>query len=468
MGAMSENCKNRERLGTRLGFLLLSAGCAIGLGNVWRFPYIAGQNGGGWFVALYLVFLALIGVPILMMEFATGRAAQRSVVRLHEVLTPEKRGWRLHGLAGLLGNTMLMMFYTTVTGWMLLYFVKSATGDFVGLKPEEIGAVFGNMLASPGCQILAMSAVTFGALVVCMLGLQKGLERVTKWMMLFLFLLILALAFNSLTLEGAGKGVSFYLVPDFARMKSVGIAKVIVEAMNHAFFTLSIGIGAMAIFGSYIDKRHTLAKEAVHVAAIDTVVAVAAGLIIIPACFAFGVDQTQGPGLVFVTLPNVFNHMAGGRFWGSLFFLFMSCAALTTVLAVFECILAGLRDLTGWSRVKGCVAMGVAIPLLSLPCVFGFNIWSGFQPFGAGSCVLDLEDFVVSTLLLPLGGLGFALYCCHRFGWGWEKFRAETNSGCGAKLSNGLVRLYCCYGLPVIVMIVFTLGLLAKFKIISL
>ena len=464
MGDMNENCENRERLGTRLGFLLLSAGCAIGLGNVWRFPYIAGQNGGGWFVALYLVFLALIGVPILVMEFATGRAAQRSVVRLHEVLTPEKRGWRLHGLAGLVGNTMLMMFYTTVTGWMLLYFLKSASGDFAGLKPDEIGAAFGAMLGDAWIQVAAMAAVTFGALVVCMLGLQKGLERVTKWMMLFLFLLILALAFNSLTLEGAGKGVSFYLVPDFGRMKSVGIVKVVVEAMNHAFFTLSIGIGAMAIFGSYVDKRHTLAKEALHVAAIDTVVAVAAGLIIIPACFAFGVDQAQGPGLVFVTLPNVFNHMAGGRFWGSLFFLFMSCAALTTVLAVFECILAGLRDLTGWSRVKGCVAMGVAVPLLSLPCILGFNLWSGFQPFGEGSCVLDLEDFAVSTLLLPIGGLCFALYCCHRFGWGWDKFIVEGNTGVGLRFPKAL-RVYCGYVLPVIIVVIFIVGIVRRFAI---
>ena len=468
MSDMNENCEKRERLGSRLGFLLLSAGCAIGLGNVWRFPYIAGQNGGGWFVALYLVFLGLIGVPILMMEFSAGRASQRSIARLHEVLTPEKPVWRLHGVAGTVGCMLLMMFYTTVTGWMLIYFVKSAAGDFVGQSPEAIGAAFSNMLASPRRQILAMAVVSLSSLFACAMGLQKGLERVTKWMMMFLFLLILALAFNSLTLEGAGRGVSFYLVPDFARMKSVGIAKVIVEAMNHAFFTLSIGIGSMAIFGSYIDRHHTLLKEALHVASIDTVVALAAGLIIIPACFAFGVDATQGPGLVFVTLPNVFNHMAGGRFWGSLFFLFLSCAALTTVLAVFECILAGLRDYTGWSRTKGCAVMGVAIPLLSLPCVFGFNIWSGFQPFGEGSCVLDLEDFVVSTILLPLGGLLFALYCCHRYGWGWEKFRAETNIGCGVKLSDGVVRLYCCYGLPVIVSVVFVLGLLAKFKVVNL
>jgi len=466
---MSANsCDNRERLGTRLGFILLSAGCAIGLGNVWRFPYIAGQNGGGWFVALYVVFLVLIGLPILMMEFATGRAAQKSIASLHATLTSEKRAWRLHGVAGIVGNTMLMMFYTTVTGWMLIYFVKSAFGSFVGLTPEAIGGEFGKMLGSPGQQALAMAIVSLGCVGVCAAGLQRGLERVTKWMMLFLLFLIVALAFNSLTLEGAGKGVCFYLIPDFARMKSVGIAKVVVEAMNHAFFTLSLGIGAMAIFGSYIDKRHTLLKEALHVAAIDTVVALSAGLVIIPACFAFGVDQAQGPGLVFVTLPNVFNHMSGGRFWGTLFFLFMSCAALTTVLAVFECILACLRDYTGWGRAKGCAVLAVAIPFLSLPCILGFNLWSGFRPFGAGSCVLDLEDFVVSNLLLPLGGLAFAFYCCQRWGWGWERFRAEANAGCGARLSNGVVRIYCCFVLPVIVSIVFVLGLLAKFNVIRL
>ena len=462
MSGMNDNCENRERLGTRLGFLLLSAGCAIGLGNVWRFPYIAGQNGGGWFVALYLVFLALIGVPILVMEFATGRAAQRSVVRLHEVLTPEKRGWRLHGFAGLVGNTMLMMFYTTVTGWMLLYFLKSATGDFVGLKPDEIGAAFGDMLASPGRQALAMIVVTLGALAVCAMGLRKGLERVTKWMMLFLFLLILALAFNSLTLEGAGKGVSFYLVPDFARMRSVGIAKVVVEAMNHAFFTLSLGIGAMAIFGSYIDKKRTLLGEAANVAVLDTVVAISAGLIIFPACFAYNVEPGQGPGLIFATLPNVFNQMPFGRLWGSLFFLFMSFAALTTVLAVFETILGSLVDYTGMSRRKAALILGLAIPLLSMPCILGFSVWSGFEPFGKGSCVLDLEDFIVSDLLLPLGSLAFALFCCHRYGWGWDKFIAETNAGVGPKFPSKL-RVYCAYVLPVIIISVFVIGLLKRF-----
>lgn len=458
----------RERLGSRLGFILLSAGCAIGLGNVWRFPYVAGQNGGGWFVALYLVFLALIGVPILTMEFAAGRAAQRSIAKIHATLTPGRPAWCLHGVAGAAGNTLLMMFYTTVTGWMLLYFVKSAAGTFAGMTPGEIGAEFDRTLAGAWPQALAMLAVSLSCAVVCAAGLQRGLERVTKWMMLALFLLIAALAVNSLTLDGALRGLRFYLVPDFSRMKSVGVARVVVEAMNQAFFTLSLGIGAMSIFGSYIDRRHALLKEALHVAAIDTAIAIAAGLVVIPACFAFGVDQAQGPGLVFVTLPNVFGHMPGGRLWGTMFFLFMGCAALTTAFSVFESILACLRDYTGWSRRRGCVALGAAIPLLSLPCVFGFNLWRGFQPLGAGSCVLDLEDFVVSALLLPLGGIAFSLYCCHRFGWGWERFRAEANAGAGARLPGGFVRFYCAWLLPPVVALVFVAGILDRFNVIRL
>ena len=467
-----EECSQRERLASRLGFILLSAGCAIGLGNVWRFPYIAGQNGGGWFVALYLVFLALIGLPILVMEFAVGRASRRSIAKAHAVLTPEKRGWRVHGVAGMLGAVLLMMFYTTVTGWMLIYFCKYASGElssFAALtKPEWIGMAFGDMLRNAGVQVAAMLVVSLASVAVCACGLQTGLERVTKWMMLCLLVLIAVLAFNSLMLDGAEKGLRFYLVPDFARMRSVGVAKVVVEAMNHAFFTLSIGIGSMLIFGSYIGRRHTLLKEALHVTAIDTAVAVTAGLIIIPACFAFGIRQDQGPSLIFVTLPNVFARMWAGRFWGSLFFLFMSCAALTTVLAVFECIIANLRDCTGWSRGRACAVLAVAIPLLSLPCILGFNAWSAFKPFGGGSSVLDLEDFAVSNLLLPLGGLAFAIYCCHRCGWGWKGFLAEANAGAGLRLGDGLVRTYCRFVLPAIVSAVFVVGLLAKFNVIRL
>jgi len=453
---------SRERLASRLGFILLSAGCAIGIGNVWRFPYICGQNGGGWFVAIYLFFLVILGVPVMVMEFAAGRAAQKSITALHGVLAPKRRWWGIHGWAGLAGNVILMMFYTTVAGWMLIYFVRMADGSFAGLDAAGVGGAFGEMLGDWKTMTMAMLFASLSAAGVCACGLQKGLERVTKLMMLALMVLIVALAVRSVTLDGAGKGLDFYLVPDFARMRSVGIRKVIVEAMNHAFFTLSLGIGAMAIFGSYIAKSHTLLKEAVHVAVLDTVVAISAGLIIFPACFAYGVEPGQGPGLIFVTLPNVFNQMPLGRLWGALFFLFMSFAAMTTVFAVFETILAGLMDGFGWTRRKAAAALSAAIPLLSMPCILGFSVWGGFRPFGEGSCVLDLEDFVVSDLLLPLGALAFALFCCHRYGWGWEKFLAETNAGDGVKFPPSL-RIYCGYALPVIIFIVFALGLYRRF-----
>ena len=452
----------REKLASRLGFILLSAGCAIGIGNVWRFPYVTGQSGGGWFVLIYLFFLTVLGIPVLMMEFACGRAAQRSIAKLHETLTPERRVWRWHGVAGAVGNTVLMMFYTTVAGWMVLYFLKTAGGAFAGLSPDEVGKAFGAMLADPVRQTSAMVGVCVSSAAVSAIGLQKGLERVTKWMMFALLLLIVALAANSVLLDGSESGLRFYLLPDFARMRSVGITTVVVNAMNQSFFTLSLGIGAMAIFGSYIGRNRTLLGEAVNVAALDTVVALSAGLIIIPACFAYGVEPGQGPGLIFVTLPNVFNHMAGGRFWGSLFFLFMCFAALSTVLAVFETIIACIRDYTGWSRCRTCALVAVAMPLLSLPCVLGFNAWSGFQPFGSGSNVLDLEDFVVSDLMLPLGSLAFAFYCGHRFGWGWKGFVAEANAGTGLRFPTGL-RLYCGYVLPVIIAVVFVLGLVRRF-----
>lgn len=452
----------REKLATRLGFILLSAGCAIGIGNVWRFPYVTGQSGGGWFVLIYLACLALIGLPVLLMEFACGRASQRSIARLHEVLTPRKPLWRLHGLVGNAGLVLLMMFYTVVTGWMFIYFAKSAGGDFAGLAPDEVGAAFGAMLADPVGQTGAMLGVCGAAAFICGVGLQKGLERVTKAMMLALLALIVVLAANSLTLDGALEGLEFYLVPDFARMKAVGVATVVGNAMNHAFFTLSLGIGAMAIFGSYVDKRHTLLNEGLTVAALDTFVAICAGLIIIPACFAFKLEPGQGPGLVFVTLPNVFNAMRGGRFWGSLFFLFMSFAAFSTVLAVFEGIIAGAMEATGWSRRRVCVLLACVLPVLSLPCVLGFNVWRDVHPLGPGSGILDLEDFLVSDLALPLGGLAFALYCTHRFGWGWEAFRAEANAGAGLRVPNGL-RLYCAYVLPLLVGGIIAVSLIHRF-----
>ena len=453
----------REKLASRLGFILLSAGCAIGIGNVWRFPYVTGQSGGGWFVLIYLFFLALLGIPVLVMEFAVGRAAQRSIVRAHAELTPERKAWRIHGVVGLVGNVLLMMFYTTVTGWMALYFLKMAGGDFAGMTPDEIGAAFGGVLSDPLQQACATAGVCIGSVTVCAFGLQRGLERVTKVMMLALLVLIAILAVNSICLEGAGEGLRFYLVPDFARMKSVGILTVIANAMNQAFFTLSIGIGTMSIFGSYIGRERTLFGEAVNVTALDTLVALCAGFIIIPACFAYGVEPGQGPGLIFVTLPNVFNYMSHGRFWGSVFFLFMIFAALSTVLAVFEAVIACLRDYTGWSRVRTSAVLAVAMPLLSLPCVLGFNAWSGFTPFGEGTNVLDLEDFVVSNLLLPIGSLCFALYCCHRFGWGWEKFLAEANVGTGLRFPTW-ARWYCAWVLPVIIVVIFVLGLVRRFS----
>lgn len=454
----------RERLASRLGFILLSAGCAIGIGNVWRFPYICGQNGGGWFVAIYLFFLVVLGLPVMVMEFASGRAAQRSIAKLHQELVPEKKWWRIHGFAGSIGNLILMMFYTTVAGWMVIYFFRSACGGFEGMDAAQVGGAFGAMLGDYKLQALAMIGVSVGAAIVCMIDLKRGIERVTKWMMLALLVLIAVLAVHSMLLPNSLKGLSFYLIPDFARMQSVGVGKVIVEAMNHAFFTLSLGIGAMAIFGSYIGKERSLLGEAVNVAILDTVVAISAGLIIFPACFSYGVEPGQGPGLVFATLPNVFNQMPLGRLWGSLFFLFMSFAALTTVLAVFETILASLRDYTGMGRVKGSIIMAIVVPLLSLPCILGFNLWSGFTPFGEGSCVLDLEDFIVSDLLLPLGALFFALFCAHRYGWGWKAFVEETNTGTGIKFPSGL-RFYCAYILPLIIIAIFCIGLTKRFHL---
>ncbi len=457
----------REKLASRLGFILLSAGCAIGIGNVWRFPYIAGQSGGGWFVLIYLFFLAVLGIPVLVMEFAVGRAAQKSLAKVHETLTPEHKAWRAHGVAGLLGNVLLMMFYTTVTGWMFLYFLKIASGLFPGLDLEPCNArsavaTFGGMLGDPVRQTEAVAGVCIGSAAICAIGLQKGLERITKWMMLALLALIVVLAANSVCLDGAGEGLRFYLVPDFARMKSVGILTVVANAMNQAFFTLSLGIGAMTIFGSYIGRERTLLGEAVNVAVLDTGVAICAGLIIIPACFAYDVSPGQGPGLIFITLPEVFSHMSHGRVWGALFFLFMSFAALSTVLAVFENIIASIRDYTGWGRIATCAVVGAGIAALSVPCILGFNAWSAFQPFGEGSNVLDFEDFLVSDLLLPLGSLAFAFYCCHRYGWGWEKFLAEANAGEGPRFPRR-ARLYCAYVLPSVIVLIFILGLVRRF-----
>ena len=452
----------RERLGSRLGFILLSAGCAIGIGNVWKFPYIAGQNGGGIFVLIYLFFLVVLGIPVMTMEFSIGRAAQKSPVRMYQPLQPAGSKWHLHGYAALIGNTVLLMCYTCITGWMLRYFVDSATGAFVGLDAQGISMKFPQMLSEAGSMGIYTAVVIVLAAVVCSFSLQKGLERITKWMMLALLALLVILAVYSCTLEGAGEGLKFYLLPSWENFMAVGPVKVIVAAMNQAFFTLSLGIGTMAIFGSYLDKERSLLGEAINVGLLDTFVAFTAGLIIFPACSAYGVEAGSGPSLVFETLPNIFNHLPGGRVWGSLFFIFMSFAALSTVFAVFENIVACLRDLLGWSRAKTCALSGLALVVLSLPCVLGFNVLSFIQPFGEGSSIMDLEDFLVNNLLLPLGSLTVVLFCTCKFGWGWDKFLSEANAGKGRKLSPRL-RIYLTWVLPLIIVFVFCVGLYSFF-----
>lgn len=451
----------REHLGSRLGFILLSAGCAIGIGNVWKFPWMAGQYGGGAFVAVYLLFLLILGVPTLTMEFAMGRAAQKSPLKMYQQLKPGSK-WHIHGYVCLIGCVVLMMFYTTVAGWMLQYFVDTATGKFVGLDTTAVEGMFGAMLAKPGTMALYMGIIVVSGFVIISLGVQKGLERVTKWMMLALILLMWVLAVNSMFLEGGAEGLKFYLLPSLDRMTDIGIGNVIVGAMNQSFFTLSLGIGAMAIFGSYIGKEHSLMGESVRVCILDTMVALCSGLIIFPACFAYGVDVESGPALIFVTLPNVFNNIPMGRFWGSLFFIFMTFAAYSTVLAVFENIVSCVSEMTLWSRRKTCIVCCVSIFLLSLPCLLGYNVWSNIRPI-AGHDILDSEDFLVSNLLLPLGSLIFITFCTTRYGWGWEKFMAEANEGTGLKVAKWM-RPYMTCILPVIVGVIFVLGLVNFFN----
>ena len=454
---------NRESFQSRLGFILISAGCAIGIGNVWKFPYMVGQNGGGMFVLFYLLFLISVGVPIMTMEFAVGRASRKSSVQAFRILEPAGTRWHWSGYLGMAGNYILMFFYTTVSGWMLYYFYLFCTGRFsAGMDGAAVSSVFSDMLASPGTMLFWMLLVVVMGIAVCSLGLENGVERITKWMMLALLVLIVILAVHCLTLPGAGAGLKFYLVPSLARVREVGLFNVIVAAMNQSFFTLSIGIGSMAIFGSYIDKQRSLAGEATMVIILDTFVALTAGLIIFPACFAYGVDVGAGPGLIFVSLPNMFNNMAMGRLWGTCFFVFMSFAALSTVVAVFEHIIANSMDILGWTRKKASLVNMFAIFFLSLPCVFGFNIWSSFAPLGKGTIVLDLEDFIVSNTLLPLGSLAYVLFCTRRYGWGWDNFLAEANTGIGLKFSKGL-RWYMTYVPVIIVLVVFVYGYYEKF-----
>ena len=451
--------EQREQLGSRLGFILLSAGCAIGIGNVWKFPYMVGQYGGGAFVLIYLFFLVILGIPVMTMEFAMGRAGQRSPARLYQQLEPKGSKWHLHGYVAMAGNYILMMFYTSVAGWMLDYFVRTAGGRFVGADTDGVTAQFSQMLGDPLRMTLFMGIIVVVGFLVCSFSLQKGLERITKWMMVALLVIMVVLAINSVCTAGGSQGLRFYLVPDLARMKKVGIGNVVAGAMNQAFFTLSLGIGAMAIFGSYIGKERALMGESARVAALDTLVALCSGLIIFPACFAYGVQPDSGPSLIFITLPNIFNHMPLGRVWGSLFFVFMSFAAFSTVLGVFENIVSCTMDLSGWSRKKACLFNGILMLLLSMPCVLGFNVLSKFQPLGPGTGVLDLEDFVVSNLLLPLGSLIFIFFCTSRYGWGWKNFTKEANTGKGLKVQRWM-RGYMCYVLPVLVAVILVLGLI--------
>jgi len=454
----------REKFASRLGFILISAGCAIGLGNVWRFPFITGKYGGAAFVLVYLVFLVILGLPIMVMEFAVGRASQKSAALSFNVLEPKGTQWHLYRYGAMAGNYLLMMFYTTVGGWMLAYVCKMFLGEFQGMDSGAVTGVFFDMLAQPGPMIGWMLVVTLLGFGICSLGLQKGVERITKVMMTCLLLLMLVLVVRSVTLDGAMEGLRFYLVPDFHNLLydaegSFILGAAIYDAMSQAFFTLSLGIGALAIFGSYIGRERSLTGEAISVGVLDTFVALIAGLIIFPACFAFGVQPDQGVGLVFMTLPNVFNQMPLGNVWGGLFFLFMSFAALSTIIAVFENIVAFAMDL-GWSRKKAIVVNGAALILLSLPCVLGFNVWSGFTtPVGN---IQDLEDFVVSNNLLPLGSLVYLLFCTSRRGWGWKNFIEEADAGQGVKFPKW-ARVYVSRILPIIVLVIFVMGYYQKF-----
>ena len=452
----------REKFSSRLGFILISAGCAIGLGNVWRFPYITGTYGGAAFVLLYVLFLIILGLPIMIMEFAVGRASQKSIACSFDVLEPKGSKWHWYKYFGIAGNYLLMMFYTTIAGWMFIYIGKMAKGEFAGLDAKGVEGVFDGMKAQPGQMVFWMVVVVIAGFAVCALGLQKGIEKVNKFMMICLLVLMVALAVRSVTLPGAKEGLEFYLKPDFKKMAENGLGEAVFAAMGQAFFTLSIGIGALAIFGSYIGKERALPGEALNVAVLDTFVAFIAGLIIFPACFANGISPGYGPSLIFVTLPNVFNSMDGGRIWGTLFFLFMAFAAMSTVIAVFENIIACIMDLTGWSRKKVVIVNIAAVIVLSLPCTLGFNILKGFEPFGSASNVLDLEDFIVSSNLLPVGSIVYILFCTSRYGWGWKNFISETNAGNGLKFPKW-ARIYVSVIIPLVIFFVFIQGYLSKF-----
>lgn len=452
----------RERLGSRLGFILLSAGCAIGIGNVWKFPYMVGQYGGGAFLLIYIFFLAILGIPVMTVEFSLGRAAQKSPAHLYRVLEHPGSKWHIHGYTSLIGNYLLMMFYTTVAGWILDYFFYSAAGKFESADKDAVAEIFTTLKQSPVEMGIMTAIVIIGCFLICSIGLQNGLERITKWMMIALLVIMLILSINSIVTDQSGDGLRFYLIPNLETIRQIGIGRIIVAAMNQAFFTLSLGIGNMAIFGSYINKDRALMGEAVNVALLDTFVALCSGFIIFPACFAFGVQPDSGPSLIFITLPNVFKHLPFGRLWGALFFVFLSFAAISTVLTVFENIIGCTCELFGWSRKRACFCNCIAMLLLSAPCVLGFNVLQDFRLSGAIETIMDLEDMLVSNFLLPLGSIVGVLFATHRFGWGWDQFVAEANTGKGLKVPKTL-RFYMAYILPAIIFFVFIMGLIDIF-----
>ncbi len=447
----------QESLATRLGFLFISAGCAIGLGNVWRFPYITGKYGGAAFVLIYLVFLLMLALPVMIMEFSVGRAAQTNIAGAFRKLEPQGTKWHIYGYLGMFGNYMLMMFYTVVSGWMLAYFYYTVSGQLQGLNPDQVGAFFGNTLASPAIQLSWMALVVVIGFTVCAIGLRSGVERVTKVLMSGLFIIVIILAIRAVTLEGAGAGIEFYLKPDFGKLVENGVWTSIYAAMGQAFFTLSVGIGSMLIFGSYLGKGRSLTGESLNIMLLDLFAAFLAGMIIFPSCFAFGVEPGAGPGLIFVTLPNIFKHMNHGVIWGSLFFVFMSFAALSTVVAVFENLVAFGIDNWKVSRHKSVIVNGIMMLILAAPCALGFNVLSDFNPMGEGTVVLDLEDFIVSNNLLPLGSLVFVLFCSSRYGWGWDNFVAEADTGLGIKFPK-MLKPYFQYVLPLIILVIFFQG----------
>ena len=452
----------RETLASRLGFILLSAGCAIGLGNVWRFPYITGAYGGAAFVLIYLIFLVIIGMPVMVMEFSLGRASGKNISLALRTLEPKGTKWHLYGPIAIAGNYLLMMFYTCITGWLIYYFFASLQGRLSNLDADSSAAFFSALQSEPLTMFIWTAVSIIIAFLICLGGLQKGVEKASKIMMICLIVLMVVLALNSILLPGGSEGLKFYLVPDFGRAMEAGLSEVIFAAMSQAFFTLSIGMGGMTIFGSYIGKDQSLTGESARIIALDTSVALMAGLIIFPACFAYGVNPGSGPGLLFVTLPNVFAKMSGGRIWGSLFFLFMTFAAMTTLIAVFENIIAYWMDNHGWSRKKAVAVNMPLIIVLAIPCILGFNLLSSFQPLGAGTGVLDLEDFLISSTIMPLGSLLFVIFCSHRCGWGWKNFLDEANSGEGLKMPKWL-RTYAMIVIPLIVLFIFVQGYWSKF-----